>query len=478
MNVLIVEDNPSHRKLLRYTFEHHGCTVIEAMDGKEGLELASAHLPDIIVSDALMPVMDGFQLLRALKTDPATSGIPFVFYSATYSGRQETSLALTLGAEAFLAKPKEPEELWEETSRIFRVREAERKVAVPAAGENEEQFLREYSQIVAAKLEEKVGELENALAASEQAESEVRRLNSELEQRVRDRTAALEQKSGELEESRLALVSLVEDLNQKAEELERANQALSQEIVQRQHAQEEITLLNEDLQRQKQALEATNKELETFSYSVSHDLQAPIRHISGFIKILIDECGGKLDETALRYLERISHASLKMQELISALLKLSRLSRSEMSVTSLNVSALVREIAASLQQGEPERRVDFTIADGVTIKADEVLMRVVLENLLGNAWKYTRRNEETRIEFGSFTEGGRTVCFVKDNGAGFDMTRADRLFGAFQRLHTEEEFQGSGIGLATVQRIIHRHGGRVWAEGKVDAGATFYFTVG
>ncbi len=478
MNVLIVDDNANDRRLLRYTFEHHGCGVIEARDGKEGLELAIRHRPDVIVSDALMPVMDGFQFLRALKLDAITSGIPFVFYSATYSGHQEASLATSLGADAFLVKPRVPEELWEETSRVLRERETERKAAAPAAGESEETFLREYCHIVAAKLEDKVAELEKTLADREQAESEVRRLNSELERRVRDRTAALEQKSRELEDSRLALVSLVEDLNLKTEELERANQSLSREIEQRLHAQEEIVWLNEDLLRQKQFLEVANNELEAFSYSVSHDLQAPVRHISGFINILAEVCGNNLDETARSYLDRIGHASQKMQGLIDALLKLSRLSRSQLVATTVSASDMVREIAASLQLAEPERRVEFAIADGVTIRADEALIRVVLENLVGNAWKYTRRNEVASIEFGAFEEGGKTVCFVRDNGAGFDMASADKLFGAFQRLHSEDEFEGSGIGLATVQRIIHRHGGRVWAEGKVEEGATFYFTVG
>ncbi len=478
MNVLIVDDNANDRRLLRYTFEHHNCRIFEAQNGREALEMAILHLPDIIVSDALMPVMDGFQLLRALKTEPVTSRIPFVFYSASYSGRQEIELALALGAEVFLPKPKEPEELWEVTSRILNMRATEQKMSSPASGESEEQFLREYSHIVAAKLEEKVDELEKALAEREQAETEVRRLNFELEQRVCDRTAALEQKSRELEESRLALVNLVEELNQKAVELEEANKSLSLEINQRQQAQDEISVLNEDLQRQKQVLEATNNELESFSYSVSHDLRAPLNHISSYISILSEECGTGVNSSARHCLERIEFASRRMHDLIDALLKLSRLSRGEMLISTLDASKLVSEIAASLQQAEPDRHVDFTIADGVTIQADEPLMRAALENLVGNAWKYTRKIAEARIEFGSFVEGGETICFVKDNGAGFDIASADRLFGAFQRLHTKEEFEGSGIGLATVQRIINRHGGKVWAEGKVDAGATFYFTVG
>lgn len=476
MKVLIVDDNADDRRMLRLTFEYHECSVIEASNGREGVEMAVKEQPDIIISDALMPVMDGFQFLREIKTNPKTTAIPFLFYSATYTGQQEIDLAFSLGAEAFLSKPKEPEDIWQETLQILHASSSRKKAGISAT-ETEEQFLREYSHIVAAKLEEKIAELEKALVEREQAENEVRRLNADLEQRVLDSTAALKQKVKELEESRLALVSLVEDLNLKTDELEKSNALLSQEIRQRQLAQEEITWLNEDLQHQKEVLEATNKELESFSYSVSHDLRAPLRHISGYIGIIFDECAENLDPSTRHYLERIDRAGRKMHELIDALLKLSRLSRSEMTVSSVDLSGMVREIATAIQQPEPDRHVDFAIAEGITIRADESLMRVVMENLVNNAWKYTRHTAEAKIEFGAFSQNGKTVCFVKDNGAGFEMSNKDRLFGAFQRLHTDEEFEGSGIGLATVQRIIHRHKGRVWGEGKVNEGASFYFSV-
>jgi len=476
MKVLIVEDNANDRRLLRYTFEHHGCSVIEASDGREGLELASAHRPDIIVSDALMPVMDGFQLLRALKSDPALRSIPFVFYSASYTGHSEEDLAVSLGAESFMLKPKEPEELWAEANKVLQSRQLKEEPGL-GAGESEEQFLREYSHIVATQLEVKMSDLEEELARRKKAEAEVRTLNEELEQRVRERTAALVVKSRELEQSQQALVMNMEELKSKADQLKQANDALALENRQRTQAQEEISWLNDDLRRQRSALEATNKELESFSYSVSHDLRAPLRHICGFIKLLAEEHGSQLDETGRQYLERIGRCGAKMNDLIDALLMLSRVGRSEMVVSSVDLSSMARQIFTSLSQTAPDRSITLTVAEGVTVRADGNLMQILLDNLLGNAWKYTGKKEHGVIEFGRLEQDGKQVVFVRDNGVGFDMTYAGKLFGAFQRLHTDKEYEGTGIGLATVLRIVQRHGGRVWADAKPGEGATFYFTL-
>jgi signal transduction histidine kinase len=224
-------------------------------------------------------------------------------------------------------------------------------------------------------------------------------------------------------------------------------------------------------------LEAVNKELESFCYSVSHDLRAPLRAIDGFSMILQESYGDKLDAQAHNYLERVRAATQRMSHLIDDLLKLSRTVRSEMRITTVNLSELACTIAKDLEGTAPERKVTFSIAPQMVVHADASLMRVVLENLLGNAWKFSGKRAEARIEVGSMTNAGETVYFVRDNGAGFDMKYADKLFGAFQRLHSVTAFDGTGVGLANVQRIIHRHGGRVWAEAAVDQGATFYFTL-
>ena len=237
------------------------------------------------------------------------------------------------------------------------------------------------------------------------------------------------------------------------------------------------TQLEERVDERTAELAAVNKELEAFAYSVSHDLRAPLRSMDGFSQALLEDYVGQLDATGQDYLRRVRAASQRMGQLIDDLLKLSRLTRGELWRETVNLSALAQEIATELHRAQPERQVEFVITEGVVAHGDADLLRVVLENLLGNALKFTSKQTCAKIEFG-YTEGeGAPVYFVRDNGAGFDMAYADKLFGAFQRLHRVDEFEGSGIGLATVQRIIHRHGGRVWAEGAVDKGATFCFTL-
>ncbi|MFQ5779695.1 MAG: PAS domain S-box protein [Nitrospiria bacterium] len=253
------------------------------------------------------------------------------------------------------------------------------------------------------------------------------------------------------------------------------------DITERKKAKDAMEALNRDLERRVTArtaqLEASNKELEAFSYSVSHDLRTPLRAINGFSRVLLEESADRLDAEGKGHLRRVCAASERMGQLIDDILNLSRVSRSQVSSQAVNLSALVKAIAAGLQKGEPERTVEFQIAEGAMVNGDRRLLRVVLVNLLNNAWKFTKNRPQAKIEFGVTNHSGKPAYYVRDNGAGFDMAYADKLFGAFQRLHGATEFPGSGIGLATVQRIIHRHGGRIWAEGAVDQGATFYFTL-
>jgi PAS domain S-box-containing protein len=224
-------------------------------------------------------------------------------------------------------------------------------------------------------------------------------------------------------------------------------------------------------------LEQANKELEAFSYSVSHDLRAPLRSMDGFSQALLEDYGNKLDDQGKDYIRRVRAASQRMSQLIDDLLNLSRITRAEMHYEKVNLTALAKAIAAELQETEPERQVEFIIGKDISARGDSHLLRAVLENLLANAWKFTSKHPRARIEFGAIQVEGRSVCFVRDDGAGFDMAYVGKLFLPFQRLHGPTEFEGTGIGLATVQRIIHRHGGVVWAEGELEKGATFYFTL-
>lgn len=259
-------------------------------------------------------------------------------------------------------------------------------------------------------------------------EADLRRYSVELEGRVRDRTRDLEQRNAELHEREMRLV-------------------------------------------------AANSELDAFAYSVSHDLRAPLRSIDGFSQVLLEDYAGAVDEAGKDALRRVRAATQRMGMLIDDLLRLARVTRSELHRETVDLSGVARDVGAELRRNAPDRTVDLRIADGLLAEGDARLLRVVLENLLGNSWKYTAKQPAPVIEFDAVDGTGERVFFIRDNGVGFDMRYADKLFGVFQRLHAATEFEGTGIGLATVRRIITRHNGRVWAEGKVGEGATMHFTL-
>lgn len=231
------------------------------------------------------------------------------------------------------------------------------------------------------------------------------------------------------------------------------------------------------IERSNQELAALNAELEAFSYSVSHDLRGPLRSMDGFSLALIEDYGDKLDEEGKDALERIRAASQRMGYLIDDLLRLSHVTRAELHVTRVDLSAIAREIADAMDREQPDRSVQWVIEAGLSVRADPALTRIAIQNLLQNAWKFTGRTDRPVIRVGALERDAKTVYFVADNGVGFDMAYADRLFGAFQRLHHADDFPGTGIGLAIVQRIIRRHDGKIWAEAKEGEGATFFFTV-
>jgi light-regulated signal transduction histidine kinase (bacteriophytochrome) len=259
--------------------------------------------------------------------------------------------------------------------------------------------------------------------------------------------------------------------------LERQNSDLQEAIHRSWRAEEEIKALNRHLELRIAELNDLNRELETFSYTVSHDLRGPLNRIAGFSKALLEFHRDQLDTEGRLYLDRIDGSARRMNDLVEDLLNFSRLTRAEMNEQWVNLSEMVRTLEAEMRARDPQREAEFAIADDVDAWGDPTLLHAALLNLMENSWKFTRKHACTRIEFGvAETAHGRTY-FLRDDGAGFDMSQAGRLFSAFRRLHKDSEFEGTGIGLATVDRIIRRHGGRVWAEGEIERGATFYFTL-
>jgi len=252
---------------------------------------------------------------------------------------------------------------------------------------------------------------------------------------------------------------------------------VTRDITERMRVEQALRELSESERRHGAQLEAANKELEAFSYSVSHDLRAPLRSIDGFSLALLEDYGARLDEEAAGYLQRIRAATQRMAQLIDDLLNLARVTRGELRHEQVDLGAIARSIIANLRNEEPRREVEFALDDPIVAEGDARLLQVALDNLIRNAWKFTGKTPHPRIELRARYENGKPVYCVRDNGSGFDMKYADKLFGIFQRLHAANEFPGTGVGLATVQRIIHRHGGKVWAEGEVDKGAAFSFTL-
>lgn len=405
--ILVIEDSPTQAEQLRYMLEKHGYRVTTAGTGREALAFMAERKPGLIITDVIMPEMDGYELCRAVKSDERFRDIPVIMLTSL-SDPHDVIRGLECGADNFITKP------YDETSLLYRIinMQMERQHRSTADGEDgvEVYFDRRKFLITA------------------------------------DRRQALN-----------LLLSTYETAIQKNRELS--------------SARDELNELNE-------RLVAANRELEAFNYTVSHDLRSPLSIITGYCQLLQDFCSGNLDEQCRGFLHDITDAAGRMDQLITTILNFSRLSRKEINRQTVDLSRVAQTVMFDLRMRQPERTVKFVIAEGVEVNGDAKLLRVVLGNLIGNAWKYTGHREDACIEFGTALSEGKPACFVRDNGAGFDMDQADRLFRPFERLHGADEFEGTGIGLATVQRIIERHGGRVWADGEVGKGATFFFTLG
>jgi two-component system sensor histidine kinase/response regulator len=405
MKVLIVDDIETNRKLLRLNLQAEGVETREAADGVDALAALEVAEVDAVISDILMPRMDGYRLCREIRDRAALRNLPFIFYTSTYTSPGDEQLAIDCGGDRYIRKPAPMHEI---LSAVRELIDPSRQRPAPITPADESHVMREYSEALVRKLEERNGKLERARA-------EIAQANAELELRVRERTADL--------------------------------------VI-------------------------ANQELEAFSHMIAHDLRSPLAAISGFSFLLLDKCRGKVDDRAMTDLGFISQAAGRMNDMTTDLLRLARANRAEITWQEVNMSALASAVLQDLQAREHERAVTFSVLPGMVKMADFGLIRVALENLLGNAWKYTGKTAHARIEFGREERDGEDSFFVRDNGAGFQMAAAGKLFSTFCRLHPASEFPGTGIGLNTVQRIINRLGGRIWAEAAVGRGATFFFTLG
>ncbi len=449
IEIFLVEDSPTQAEELRHTLERHGFAVTLAGNGVEALAMIRKRKPAIVISDIIMPEMDGYQLCREIKSDGALNDLHVILLTSL-SDPRDVVRGLECGADNFITKPYDENYMLSRIRYILAnkhlrdVEQTQLGLEVILAGEK--YFIKsDRLQILNLLLSsyeaamQKNGELIRV-------RDELRMFNARLEQKVRERTAALLQE--------------VNERKQAEEQVRKMNETLEQRVMER-TAQ----------------LEAANNELEAFTYSVSHDLRAPLRSIDGFCRVLCEECACKLNGDEKDALKRIVAASERMGRLIEDLLGLSRMTRAEMKRQRVDLSGIARKITHVLKEAQPERNAEFVIADSLVAEGDENLITVALQNLLDNAWKFTGKSPHAVIEFGATRLDGKEVYFIKDNGSGFDMAYAEKLFKPFQRLHSTEQFPGTGIGLATVKRIVNRHGGRVWAEGEVGKGAAIYFTL-
>ncbi len=584
LKVLIVDDKEENLYLMQSLLEYNDFQTILAMNGDEALKILRDDIPDLIISDILMPVMDGFTLCRECKKDDRLKHIPFFFYTATYTDSRDEEYALNLGADRFILKPQEPDDFLQMINSYFeelkkRTTKPKEIVQIP-----ETIVLKEYNEVLVRKIEDK-------MLQSEKAEKELRIYASRLENEIIERKKAEEEKKKLIEDlenltisvkelsSARDLDSILKIVRESIHDLTGADgsafimrdgdfcfyadsdtiatqwigqrvslsnsiggwamlnkqPAISEDIytdsrvyidfykssavkslvmipvntqdpigaianywveehipspVEIQLLQtladstfraiENVRLYQELEKRVAERtlqLENTNKELEAFSYSISHDLRSPLRHINGFINIFLEQKSSQLTEEELGYLNIVTSSVAEMEKLIEALLSFSRLSRAELEKSQIDTTQILQQGLELFEEEIKTRGIEIKIDQLPDTFGDFQLMSQVWTNLISNAIKYSGKKEKAVIEIGSYAGNNENVFFIKDNGAGFNMKYVDKLFGVFQRLHNARDFEGTGIGLANINRIITRHGGRCWAEGEVDKGATFYFSL-
>jgi PAS domain S-box-containing protein len=582
--ILIAEDSPTQAEQLKHYLSARGYSVSMAGDGKQALAAALENKPRLLITDVVMPEMDGYTLCSKIKSSNTLKDVPVVLLTSL-SRPQDILKGLECGADSFIRKPYDDKYLVSRVEDILANQELRKTEQLHAGVQL--QFGGQAHFITAEKqqiLDLLISTYEGAVQINEELETKQRELAHErdllhtlmdnvpdfisfkdlagrftrinrafacalgvprpedalgdtdfdyLTKAFAQQTLADEQDvlrtgqplvgkveeihlrnkssvwisttkmvardldgkiigtfrvSRDITESKhaeqelqLAKENLESRVAERTSELAQANEQLEIELAERKRAEEEVRKLNEDLERRVAErtvqLVAANKELDAFSYTVSHDLRTPLRHITGFTGALVAKHSSQLGPEAQELLKFIQDGSKKMDHMIGDLLNLARLDRREAVSKMTPLNSLVEDVLKDLKSEIDGRQIDWHIGPLPAANCDPGLLQQAFANLLSNAVKYTRRREHAVIEVNQMTIDGEAVIYVRDNGAGFDSRYADKLFGAFQRLHTEEEFEGTGVGLATVQRIIRKHGGRIWAEAEYEKGATFYFTL-
>jgi DNA-binding response OmpR family regulator len=517
--VLLIDDSVTFREELKEALEQAGYGVFVAGSGEEGLRVAADVRPSGIVVDGILPGIDGATFIRRIRLDAALRGSPCFLLTGSEDKSAELS-ALDAGADAFAVKEENINFILARISAMLRSagnqsgREATTSLQGPKkvlAVDDSETYLQQLAQSLDSEGYEVIlarsGEEALELLAVEPVDCVLldlvmqgidgretcRRLK--LVPILRDIPVVMLTAVDDRETMIQSLGAGADDYIAKSSEFDLVRARVMAQIRRKQFEDEHRTvreqLLRAEFEAHKAytALEAAearaalaeelqfrNEELESFSYSVAHDLRAPLRSIDGFSLALLEDCGDKLDDDGRRHLQYVRDSAQEMARLIDDLLALSRVTRGELKRGETHVSSMARSVVSRLQRANPDRKVDVVVADGIVADCDDRLLTIVLENLIGNAWKFTGKRHDARIEVGVIDDDPRTY-FVRDNGAGFDMSYASKLFGVFQRLHSAADFEGTGIGLVTVQRIIRRHGGRIWAQGQVGHGAVFSFTL-
>lgn len=520
-SILVIDDSVTFREALRTAFESAGHRVLTASSGEEGLRAVGAERPDAIVVDGILPGIDGATVIRHIRLDAVSRDIPCLLLTASEDRGAELR-AFDAGADTFVRKEEDLAVILAKLTAVLRrtaVRTSIEETAKSLLGPKKILAVDDSVTYLHALTDALKGEgydLVHARSGEEALDllavqavdcilldlvmpglggyATCQRIKAAPV--VRDipliMLTALEDRAAMIQ----GLGAGADDYVSKSSEFDVLKARVRAQIRRKQFEDENRRIREELLHKEVEAVEATaaaalalaratlveelerkNRELEAFSYSVSHDLRAPLRSIDGFSKLLLDQWQATLDPAAGEYLRRVRAAARRMRELIDDLLELSRVGRAEINRRRTNLSEIARVVVGEMRARQPDRRVEVTIEDGLVADADPRLIQVIFENLLGNSWKFTAHTEKPKIEVGTIADDDGPAYFVRDNGAGFDMAYAEKLFRPFQRLHSAEEYAGTGIGLATIQRIVDRHGGRVSAQGVVGEGATFCFTL-